>query len=89
MIIAIVLCLIIIVLEILILTLNKKSSSSNPPPKTTFSINSIMSQPNSCELCYRMNDEMKAKCESAERSNFDKCDMNRQITYQNCLNQCN
>ena len=87
MIIAIVLCLIIIVLEILILTLNKKSSSSTP--KTTFSINSIMSQPNSCELCYRMNDEMKAKCESAERSNFDKCDMNRQITYQNCLNRCN
>lgn len=86
MIIAIVLCLIIIVLEILILTLNKKSSST---PKTTFNINSIMSQPNSCELCYRMNDEMKAKCESAERSNFDKCDMNRQITYQNCLNQCN
>lgn len=88
MIIAIILCLIIIVLEILILTSNKKSSS-NPPPKTTLSINSIMSQPNSCELCYRMNDEMKAKCESAERSNFDKCDMNRQITYQNCLNQCN
>lgn len=89
MIIAIILCLIIIVLEILILTYSSKNPKTNIKINSPSVLSQIMSQPNSCELCYRMNDEMKAKCESAERSNFDKCDMDRQITYQNCLNRCN
>lgn len=98
MIITIVLC-IIIILELLViknLNSNKKMVVPQVQPKSL--VQTLMAKPNSCELCYRMNDEMEEMCKQkydrtspnfSNNGSFDQCELNRKITYQNCLNQCN